>query len=68
MTNNQKLEIEARAFEIITGRMAPFKDSPAAAGLTDHAERAEVWREWRQFYGIVIEAMEKAFEELEEKP
>lgn len=67
MTNNQKLEIEARAFEIMTGRMAPFKDSPSANGPAPYAERAEVWREWRQFYGIVIEAMEKAFEELEDK-
>lgn len=63
MTSNERLEIEAAAFQRMTGRMAPFKDSPAACGPTDFADRCECWKEWREFHRTIILAMEKAFEE-----
>ena len=62
MNSNQRLEVEARAFQIMTGRMAPFKDVPAAAGGWDMAERRACWYEWREFNGPIIQAMEAAFE------
>ena len=64
MTSNQRLEIEARAFQIMTGRLAPFKDLPAAASPTDIADVEETWHEWREFHSRIIQAMETAFEEM----
>ena len=46
------------------GDLAPFKDSPAAAGGWDMAERRACWHEWREFNGPIIQAMEAAFEEV----
>lgn len=64
MNSNQRLEVEGRAFEIMTGRMAPFKDLPAAAGPMDIAEQNECLHEWRNHHRLIISAMEAAFEEV----
>lgn len=64
MNSYQRLEIEARAFQIMTGRLAPFKDSPAAAGSMDMADLQKCWQEWRDQYSHIIHAMEAAFEEV----
>lgn len=63
MTQSEKYDVEARAFEIMTGMMAPGKDSPAAAGPTDMAIREETWKDWRDFHDRIIRAMLKAFDE-----
>jgi hypothetical protein len=52
-----KFELEAEIFRRMTGRMAPYKDSPAAAGPTDMEARKECWREWRQHFGPFLRAM-----------
>ena len=66
MTPNTKYEIEARAFQIMTGQMAPGKDSPSAAGPSNLELRRELWDMWQNHYAPVIIALLKAFEEMEQ--
>ena len=63
MNESEKYDIEARAFQLMTGFMAPGKDSPAAAGPTDMAERRDAWSRWKKLNNRTIWAMLKAFEE-----
>lgn len=64
MTINEGLELEARIFELMTGHMAPFKDSPAAAGPTDMVERAKHWWAWRAQFEGLLKAMHVAIDEM----
>ena len=59
---NDRFEIEAKAFEIMTGMLAPGKDEPAASGM-DRAIRIETWAEWRTFHNKIVNAMIRAVEE-----
>ena len=62
MKANTRFEIEARAFNIMTGHMAPGKDAPAAAGDDDYEERQRAWIEWKQTHSTCINSMILAFE------
>ena len=62
MDANTKYEIEAYAFNVMTGHVAPGKDSPAAAGGTDYAEREQAWKRWKDTHRECIHAMITAFD------
>lgn len=64
MNANERFEIKARAFQLMTGMMAPGKDCPAAGGPINEAVRDETWHEWREFHAKIIAAMITAFEEI----
>lgn len=66
MNANTRYEIKARAFNLMTGHMAPGKDSPAAAGPTDYDERELAWLRWLDTNRHCIESMFQAFEEITE--
>lgn len=59
--SNARYEIEAHAFNLMTGHMAPGKDSPATAGPTDYEEREREWITWKKTNRICIDAMMAAF-------
>lgn len=61
MNANTQFEIEAYAFKLMTGHMAPGKDSPAAAGPTDDEEREREWVKWKDENRKCINAMMSAF-------
>lgn len=47
---------------MMTGHMAPGKDSPAATDGNNYAQREEAWRQWKNKHGKCIRAMLAAFE------
>lgn len=61
VNSNTKYEIEAFAFHYMTGKMAPGKDSPAAAGGDDYVEREQAWKRWKDEHGKCVQAMLAAF-------
>jgi len=62
MNANTKFEIMAGAFLIMTGRMAPGKDSPTAMGTENRGELQLMWEEWHRKYRPVIDAVLKSVE------
>jgi hypothetical protein len=63
MSPSLKFEIVARAFELMTGRLAPGKDYPSACGPINEAERNDTWIEWKDHHEKIIKAMLAAVEE-----
>jgi len=56
MNANEQFEYMAELFYKKTGLMAPGKDSAAAFGGTDRAERDFKWKEWStEFYREMFE-------------
>lgn len=66
MNQLQIYEVEAKAFHIMTGQMAPGKDSPAACGPTDFDGRMKAFLEWRENNHEILMAMRQAFEDVME--
>lgn len=62
MNANRQYEICAYAFHYMTGKMAPGKDAPAAAGGDDYPEREQAWAKWKAEHGKCILAMMVAFD------
>ena len=58
-----KYELEARAFALTTGLMAPGKDTPIAAGTTDIEERERQWHLWRKTNDRLLTALFRAMDE-----
>ena len=50
-------EIQAEAFRIMTGHMAPGKDPSPASYPAPFEERSAIWDEWIQKHGDVVKAM-----------
>lgn len=46
LTNYERFEIQAEAFRIMTGNMAPGKDAAAASYPAPYEEREAAWKEW----------------------
>lgn len=66
MNTNLKFEIKAKAFEIMTGLLAPGKDCPAACNGSDYGLREDCWKDWNNRYSKVVNAMILAFEKITE--
>ena len=67
MNQLQIYEVEAKAFHIMTGKMAPGKDCPAACGLADHfGDRMKAFLDWRENNHEILMAMRQAFEDVME--
>ena len=62
---NERYEIKAEAFRIITGHMAPGKDAPSAAYPAPYEERAAIWESfWTHDHITVADAMILAMSRL----
>ena len=64
MNANTEFEIKAKAFEIMTGELAPGKDTPACgyAGCETHSETLSKWKQWNTDHREIISALLKATE------
>ena len=66
MNAGLRYELRARAFELMTGQLAPGKDAPAEVNGASMEEREQAWREWLEQHFACVEAMLKAVDELVE--
>lgn len=64
LTKIESYEIQAFAFRMMTGYMAPGKDSSPLADEAPYEERCAAWDEWRNKYAHCILAMLHGFEAL----
>ena len=64
LTKIESFEIQAFAFRVMTGYMAPGKDSSPLADEAPYEERCAAWDEWRNKYAHCILAMLHGFEAL----
>ena len=64
MNANDRYEIKAEAFRIMTGHMAPGKDPASASYPASFEERMEAWQKWLNDYHIIITAMFTAFDRI----
>lgn len=62
LTLIERFEIQAEAFRLMTGHMAPGKDCAAAAGIDEDREAA--WNKWWDSYALPVDAMLCAFEHV----
>jgi hypothetical protein len=62
MDTNTFFEITAETYRLMTGRLAPGKDAPAAAGPTDQRERERDYSEWCLNYGATVGVTIRAVE------
>ncbi len=62
LNDNERYEVRAEAFRIMTGHMAPGKDvSPLSYGAS-YEDGLEAYRDWLAKYGDVTSAMLQAFD------
>ena len=62
MNDIERYEVQAEAFRIMTGMMAPGKsESPHAYSGHSEDERYDAWRQWQKAHSKVICAMLEAF-------
>ena len=66
MNLDERYEVKAEAFRIMTGQMAPGKDPPSASYSKPFDERSAMWEQWRKQNGEITRAMEIAFERIME--
>lgn len=64
MNSNLAFEIRARAFQLMTGKLAPGKDEPAAVNWEDRGDRLAAWMTWLEKYDPCIEAMLNAVDDI----
>ena len=64
LTKIESYEIQAFAFRMMTGYMAPGKDSSPLADEAPYEERCAAWDEWRNEHAPCILAMLHGFEAL----
>ena len=64
LTKIESYEIQAFAFRVMTGYMAPGKDVSPLACEAPYEERCAAWDEWRNKYAHCILAMLHGFEAL----
>ncbi len=62
MTVTEKYEVKAEAFRLMTGHMAPGKDTPMLAYSAPFKERESLWQAWHEEHGGCVVAMLLAFE------
>jgi hypothetical protein len=61
---NERYEIKAEAFRIITGHMAPGKDASPHSYPASYEERSDAWGKFWSTNIPIAEAMIKAFERV----
>ena len=66
MDSNERYEVKAEAFRMMTGQMAPGKDPPRGSYSIPLEERSAMWDNWKCQHGEIIRAMEIAFERIME--
>ncbi len=59
-----RFEIQAEAFRIMTGHMAPGKDAGAASYSVPYEQREEAHKKWMEAHGECVRAMLLAFDRL----
>ena len=59
-----RFEVQAEAFRVMTGHMAPGKDVPAAGCGEPYEERAAIFDRWIEIHGECVRAMLQAFENV----
>ena len=64
LTKIESYEIQAFAFRVMTGYMAPGNDSSPLADEAPYEERCAAWDEWRNEHAPCILAMLHGFEAL----
>ena len=64
MNSNARFEIEAEAFRIMTGQMAPGKDPPMLSYPASYEERSRRFDEWWTMHGECVKTMISAFESI----
>ena len=64
MDYNIQFEILAEAFRLMTGYMAPGKDTAAAAGAAPIEERIQRWGAWNVNNQEIISAMLRAVDKV----
>lgn len=64
LTKIESYEIQAFAFHVMTGYMAPGKDVSPLACEAPYEERCAAWEEWRNKHAHCILAMLHGFEAL----
>ena len=64
MTDNERFEVRAETFRIMTGHMAPGKDPSVAAYEFSYKERLAVFNEWINEHDKCVRAMLLAFERV----
>ena len=64
LTKIESYEIQAFAFRVMTGYVAPGKDASPLADETPYEERCAAWDEWRNEHAPCILAMLHGFEAL----
>ncbi len=64
LTKIEVYEIQAFAFRVMTGYMAPGKDASPLADETPYEGRCAAWDEWRNEHAPCILAMLHGFEAL----
>lgn len=62
MDANDRYEIKARAFQAMTGAMAPGKSCPPQMSNSDPDLRQALWDQWEIHHGRTVNAMLEAFE------
>ncbi len=62
LTKIESYEIQAFAFRVMTGHMAPGKDASPLSYSAPYEERSAAWDEWRAEHGKCILAMLYGFE------
>jgi hypothetical protein len=64
LDNITRFEVQAEAFRVMTGHMAPGKDIPAAGYGEPYEERAAIFDRWMEIHGECVRAMIRAFENV----
>jgi len=64
LDNITKFEVEAEAFHIMSGYIAPWKYASPYIYLAPHEEREAIYREWAETYDKCVQAMLLAFERV----
>jgi hypothetical protein len=62
LTKIESYEIQAFAFRVMTGHMAPGKDASPLSYPAPYEERSAAWDEWRKEHAPCILAMLHGFE------
>jgi len=64
MSSNMRYELKAECFRIMTGHIAPGKDSPAAYPSEPYETRRAEWKAWWTANSEVVMAMLAAFDSV----
>lgn len=62
LTTHESYEIQAFAFRVMTGHMAPGKDASPLSYPAPYEERIAAWDEWRKEHAPCVLAMLHGFE------